>query len=87
MGDAIRFIVAGGGSWPVVLDLKVLNHLNSPSDFFRGVITWPRKQQQRKQLPRKRQRRQPRRQPSKREPFDELDFVLWLRPGDLVPQA
>ena len=33
MGDAIRFIVAGGGSWPVVLDRKVMNHLNSPSDF------------------------------------------------------
>ena len=34
MGDAIRFIVEGGGSWPVVLDRMILNHSNSPSEFF-----------------------------------------------------
>jgi hypothetical protein len=33
LGDTVRFIFQGGGSWPVIPDRKIMNHLNPPSDF------------------------------------------------------
>ncbi len=53
MGDAIRFIVEGGGSWPVVLDRMILNHSNSPSEFFTRRNNMAKKAATKKAAPKK----------------------------------
>jgi hypothetical protein len=53
LGDAIRFIVEGGGSWPVVLDRMILNHSNSPSEFFTRRNSMAKKAATKKAAPKK----------------------------------